>query len=187
MERLIVLFGCAFLLLGGCQEPGRTKSGVTVIIDGNELFPQALAGRWKDAEYGWEFVFEPDGTISSAVIDSGFMAVEPAKRVAQKPMRVGKSVYNLGQWTVQYSPSTRILAVVVVVDFFHVDIGKTWLEGNSVDWFVGTVSEDYQTWVAEWASFPKYIAYTPEPNELPVDPNETIINLLFEKVPDDTN
>ncbi|MFA5252965.1 MAG: hypothetical protein WC454_10335 [Phycisphaerae bacterium] len=188
MKRLIVLFGCVFLLLGGCQEPGRTKSGVTVvIIDGNEPFPQALAGRWKDSEKGWEFVFEPDGTISSAVIDSNFMAVEPAKRVAQKPMLVGKSVYKLGQWTVQYTPKTRELGVEVVVDFFHVDFGKTWLEGSSTDWFVGTVSEDYQTWQAEWVSFPEYIAYTPEPGELPVDPNDTIKELLFKKVTDGTD
>lgn len=188
MNRIIVLLGCAFLMLSGCEGPARTKSGVTVIIDGNEPFPQALAGRWKDTEgRGWEFVFEPDGTISSAVIDSNFMAVEPAKRVAQKPMLVGKAIYKLGQWLVQYKPKTRELGVEVVVDFFHVDFGKTWLEGNSTDWFVGTVSEDYQTWQAEWVSAPKYIAYTPKPGELPVDPNDTITELLFKKVDEGAN
>jgi hypothetical protein len=185
MKRLMLLLGCAFLLLGGCQELSRNKSGVEVIIEGGGEFPQLLAGRWKDAEKGWEFVFEPDGTISSAVIDSGFMAVVPAKRTARKPMRVGEAVYKLGQWTVQYIPETRELGVEVVVDFFHVDFGKTWLEGHSTDRFVGTVSEDYKSWQAEWVSFPKYIAYTPEPGELPVDPEDTIKELLFEKVTDE--
>jgi hypothetical protein len=49
---------------------------------------------------------------------------------------------------------------------------------------VGTVSEDWQEWWAQWISFPKYIAYTPEPGELPVDPNDTITDLLFKKVAD---
>jgi hypothetical protein len=187
MKRLIVLFGCVFLLLGGCQEISRNKSRVDVIIEGGGEFPPLLAGRWKDAEKGWEFVFEPDGTISSAVIDSGFMSVVPAKRIAQKPMIVGKSVYKLGQWTVQYSPKTRELGVEVVVDFFHVDIGKTWLEGHSTDWFVGIVSEDYQTWRPDWISFPKYIAFTPEPGELPVDPNDTLTELVFRKVGNEAN
>lgn len=181
MKRLIVLYGC-ILLFGGCQELSRSKSGVDVTIEGDGQFPQAIAGRWKSNEDGWEFVFEPDGTISSAVIDSGFISVEPAKRTAKKPMKVGKAIYKLGQWTVQYTPASRELGVVVVVDFFHVDIGETWLEGNSTDWIVGTVSEDYQTWRAEWVSAPKYIAFTPEPGELPVDPNDTLKELVFIKV-----
>lgn len=186
MRWLIVLFGCVFLLVGGCQEVSRNDSRVDVIVDGNEPFPELLAGRWKDTERSWQFVFEPDGTISSAVIDSGFITVEPRKRIAQMPMRVGKAVFKLGRWTVQYTPASRELAVEVVVDFFHIDIGETWLEGHRTDWFVGTVSEDYKTWQAEWISAPKYIAYTPEPSELPVDPNETITELLFIKV-DDSN
>jgi hypothetical protein len=188
MKQIIVLFGCVFLLLGGCQELSRNKkSGVKVIIEGGGEFPQLLAGRWKDEEKGWEFVFEPDGTISSAVIDSGFMPVVPAEKIAKKPLIVGEAVYKLGQWTVQYTPDTRELGVEVIVDFFHVDIGKTWLEGHSTDSFVGTVSEDYQTWQAGWVSAPKYIAFTPEPNELPVDPNETLTELLFRKVADKSN
>ena len=187
MKRSIVLIGCVFLVFGGCQGVSRNKSGVEVIIEGNGQFPQSLAGRWKDAEQGWEFVFEPDGTISSAVINSGFITVEPAKGIAEQPMRVGKAVFKLGLWTVQYTPKTRELGVEVVVDFFHIDIGKTWLEGHRSDWFVGTVSEDYQSWDAEWISFPTFIAYIPEPRELPVEPNDTITELLFEKVTEEAN
>ncbi len=186
MKQWVVLTSCVAVLLaiGGCQ---RTGSGVNVIIDGNENFPPSLAGRWKDREKNWEFVFEPDGTISSAVIDSGFISVVPAKGIAEQPMRVGKAVFKLGRWTVKYSPDSRELAVEVVVDFFHVDIGKTWLEGHRTDWFIGTVSQDYQTWRADWISFPKFIAYIPKPMDLPVDPNDTVKELFFEKVPQGTN
>lgn len=179
------LIGCFAVLLGiaGCQNVG---SGVNVVIEGGGQFPPALAGRWKDREKNWEFVFEPDGTISSAVIDSGFIRVVPSKRIAKQPMKVGKAVFKLGRWTVKYSPDSRELAVEVVVDFFHIDIGKTWLEGHRSDWFVGAVSEDYQTWQAEWISFPKFIAYIPQPRNLPTDPNNTV-DLLFEKVTDKVN
>lgn len=183
MKQLVLLALCTGLLTGlsGCRSRG---SGVNVIITGRGEFPPALAGRWKDDVKGWEFVFEPDGTISSAVIDSGFISVEPAKGIARHPMKVGEAVYKLGIWTVQYDPQTRDLAVEVVLDFFHVDIGKTWLEGHSTDWFAGPVSQDYKIWYAQWISAPTYIAYTPEPSELPVDPNMTLTELVFEKVVD---
>ena len=187
MKQLLVLAGCVVVLAGlvGCQN---ANSGVDVIIEGGGKFPEFLVGRWKDEQKGWEFVFEPDGTISSAVIDSGFMAVVPSEGIATKPMKMdGKAVYELGRWTVQYSPNQRKLSVEVVVDFFHVDIGRDALEGYSLDWFVGPVSEDGTQWEAEWMSAPMFIALTPEPTELPVDPNDTIQTLLFEKVTENSN
>jgi hypothetical protein len=179
MRRLILLAGCTAILLGlaGCR-----GSGVNVVINGKGKFPPELAGRWKDSEQNWEFVFKPDGTISSAVIASGLMPAEPAKKIARRPMKVGEAVFKLGRWTVQYTPETRDLAVEVVVDFFHIDIGTQWLEGHRSDWFVGPVLQDNKTWRAEWISFPTYIAYLPEPQNLPVDPNDAITELLFEKV-----
>lgn len=190
MKQLVVLVGCAVLLsvIGGCQSPAVNKSGVDVIIEGGGEFPQFLVGRWKDAQKGWEFVFEPDGTISSAVIDSGFMAVIPSRGIATRPMKMeGKAIYKLGQWTVQYAPDDRELAIEVVVEHFHVDVGRHALEGHSTDWFVGPISEDSKKWEAVWMSEPKYIAFTPEPKELPVDPNDTITELLFEKVDKEAN
>ena len=190
MKQLLVLAGIAVVFTGlvGCQGPLSKKSGVDVIIEGGGKFPKLLAGRWKDAKKGWEFVFEPDGTISSAVIDSGFMAVKPSEGTATKPMKMeGKAVYELGQWTVRYSPKERKLSVEVVVDFFHVDLGRDALEGYSTDSFVGPVSQDWTQWEAEWMSAPTLIALTPEPDVLPVDPNDTIQTLLFEKVTENGN
>lgn len=179
---LLIPLCCYLSTIAGCQN---ADSGVNVTIEGGGEFPKSLVGRWKADKNRWEFVFEPDGTISSAVIDSGFITVIPSKGVATIPTRMGgKAVYKLGQWTVQYSPKTRELAVEIVVDHLHIDMGPDWLEGTTRDWFVGTVSEDWQEWQARWISFPKYIAYTPEPGELPVDPNDTITELLFIKVAD---
>jgi len=79
MKRLVVLAGCAVILLGlaGCQNtgggdrgvgPAPTRGDVEVIIEGGGEFPEFLVGTWKDEKRGWEFVFEPDGTISSVVM-----------------------------------------------------------------------------------------------------------------------
>ncbi|HUW20940.1 MAG TPA: hypothetical protein VMW16_16690 [Sedimentisphaerales bacterium] len=187
MKQLVALVGCAVFLMGlsGCRS---ANPGVDVVVEGGGEFPQALVGRWQADKNQWEFVFEPDGTISSAVIDSGFIRVVPSRGTATVPTRMGgKAVYKLGRWTVSYSASSRELAVEVVVDFFHIDMGADWLEGNSTDLFAGPVSEDWQQWRAEWISFPKYIAFTPEPGELPVDPLDTVTELVFKKVAGQAN
>jgi hypothetical protein len=181
MKQLASLMACITIsvVIAGCR-----GSGVNVVIEGGGRFPPALAGKWRNEESGWEFVFKPNGTISSAIIDLALMPVEPAKGIARKPMKVGYALFKLGRWTVQYNPQARDLAVEAVVDFLHVDIGPTWLEGNLTTWFAGPVSQDYKTWKAQRISFSDYIAYTPEPHELPLDPNDTITELLFEKVAD---
>ncbi|MHC4098864.1 MAG: hypothetical protein ACYSU3_22755 [Planctomycetota bacterium] len=68
MQRLLVLLFCGLSVfqLGGCQGP---KSDVDVIIEGSGEFPEFLVGGWKADKDGWEFVFEPDGTISNHCSD----------------------------------------------------------------------------------------------------------------------
>ena len=191
MKQLLVLVGCAVVLSGlaGCQKPAQTTpliSGVEVIIDGGGEFPQFLAGTWKTDKHGWEFVFERDGTISSAVIDSGMIRVTPSKRVATIPLKGGgKGVYELGQWTVQYSPDNRGLSVEVVVEHYNLDMVSFGLKGHSTDWFVGPVSEDSQMWEAEWFTFRKSTVWGPEPLEFPFDPNDNPIEtVVFRKQPE---
>ncbi|MHC4658282.1 MAG: hypothetical protein ACYS83_03775 [Planctomycetota bacterium] len=182
MKQLLLLVGCAVILsaFAGCQTP---NSGVDVVIEGGGPFPKSLAGTWKADEHGWEFVFEPDGTISSAVIDNGMVRVTPSETVATIPLKDGgKGTYKLGEWTVRYSPGDRELAVEVVVDHFHLDMKTFGLKGHSTDWFVGPVAADSETWKAERFTFPKYIALTPEPSELPVDPNHNpVATMVFRK------
>lgn len=180
MKQLFVLVVCAAILSGflGCQNADNT---VQVTVEGGGQFPQFLVGTWKDDKYGWEFVFEPDGTISSAVIDVGKIRVTPSKRITTARLKGrGESVYKLGQWTVQYSPSVRELAVEVVVEYYRLTLDKQGrgLTGHSTDWFVGPVSEDSQRWEAEWFTFQKNILLSPEPSEFPFDPNDNPIDVL---------
>jgi len=190
MKQLAVLVGCAIslLLLAGCQDGNEGNKAIDVIIKGGGKFPQFLVGRWRADNAGWEFVFEPGGTISSAVIDNGMLRVNPSERVATIPLKDGGvGIYELGQWTVQYSPESRELSVEIVVDHFHLDMLSYGLTGQTDDLFVGRVSEDLQTWTAEWSTFPEYIALTPEPSELPVDPNDNPIDTLVFRKQRETN
>jgi len=170
MKRLLVLSVCslsAFLLIG-CQQ-----------------FPAFLVGRWKADKGGWEFVFEPDGTISSAVVSLGRVTMKPGQ-VTTTPMKLGgKGVFEPGQWTVQYTPEPRELLVEIAIDHFRVERGDNVVQGQSRDFFIGPVSEDGQMWWADRFSFPEYIVDTKKhPNyKLPFDPNDNPQDsLIFQKV-----
>jgi len=156
MKILSPILICVLLLIAGCGAAVSNKSGVEVIIDGQGEFPKALAGIWKADRDGWEIVFEPDGRISSAVITLGKMRITP-EHSTTVPMKMDRrSVLEPGLWTVQYTPENRELAVEIVVEKFHLEMGTGVLEGNSKDLFIGTVSEDGREWVAEWLSYPEY-------------------------------
>jgi len=137
MKKFLFLFVCGFVLtvLFGCQEAAQSpERGVNVIIDGDAPFPEFLVGTWKDEKTKWEFTFEPDGTISTAVIDSGVVRAEPGKKIATAIGKDGsKAIYNLGRWTVQYSPASRELSVDIVVESFKMPLGEGFLGGSSTD------------------------------------------------------
>ena len=184
MKQLVVLIGCAVVLLGfvGCQS---TNKRVEVIIEDGGQFPEFLVGTWKANKGGWEIVFEPDGTISSAVIPLGRTKVAPGQTTVV-PMKLGgKGVYKAGNWLVQYSPVSRELTVEIVIESFRAQIGPSAVKGSTRDYLTGTVSEDGKLWDVAWLSVPKYIVDIPERRnqELPIDPyyNEAK-TVLFEKV-----
>ncbi|MCX5637649.1 MAG: hypothetical protein NTX52_08155 [Planctomycetota bacterium] len=181
---ILVLWSLAVLLADGCQQPTK-KAGVEVIIEGNGQFPEFLAGTWRADNEGWEFVFEPDGSISSAVISLGRIRIKPGE-VTEVPMiKGGKGVFKPGEWTVHYNPSSRELTVKISLKDFRIQVEDNVLEGKVTDVFVGQISKGGNIWQADWTSFPDYIANTPEnPNfKLVADPNYGVETpLTFEKV-----
>lgn len=187
MRQSVVLLLCCLSTFSvvGCKSQATREPAVDVTIDGDGKFPDFLVGRWKADRGGWEFVFEPDGTISSAVVSIGRVTMKPG-RTTTIPMQLGgKGVFVPGQWTVQYSHAQRELIVEIVIDRFHIDLGDSVLRGRTRDFFVGSVSGDGQLWPARRISFPEYIADTKKyPNHrLPFDPNDSAREeLLFQKV-----
>lgn len=185
MNRVLMLLCCVFFLsiLTGCQSP---NSGVEVIIEDNGQFPEFLVGTWRaEGKSGWEFVFEPDGTISSAVISLGRVRIEPG-HVTTVPMKMGgKSIFEPGEWMVNYSPAVRVLTVKISLKNFYAELGGGIVEGKSTDIFIGEVSEDGRTWAVDWTAFLDCVARTPEKpdfdlsTDLDYGESQT---LIFEKV-----
>lgn len=187
MKRLLIFLACGLsvFLPGGCQSSCADKTGVKVIIEGDGQFPEFLVGTWKANTHGWEIVFEPDGTISSAVISLGRVRMKPGE-VTTVPMKMdGKGVFEPGPWLVHYVPDKRELTVVISLRNLYVEVGDNVLEGNSKDVLAGTISQHGDIWQADWTSFPKYTAHTDVYSnfDLSEDPNYGITNaLIFEKV-----
>lgn len=187
MKKLVLLAGFAAVLseLVGCQTTAKQTAAIEVIIDGNGEFPQFLVGTWKADKYGWEFVFEPDGTISSAVIALGRVRMKPGQKTTIPMKKGGKGVFEPGQWLVQYIPTDRELMVKISLKNFYTELGGGVLEGKSTDIFVGTISDDGKLWYVDWIGFPVYTAHTAKyPNfDLSADPNYGVSKtLVFEKV-----
>jgi hypothetical protein len=187
MKRLLFLFTCSLFIatLIGCQQSDKIKNGVDVIIDGDGQFPASLVGTWEANEGDWEFVFKPDGTISSAIISLGRVRVRPG-HVTKVPMLLGgKGIFEPGQWSVQYLQKQQELIVEIKIDYFRTELGDSVIHGRTHDFFVGSVSEDGQLWWAERYTFPEYIADTKKYHnyKLPFDPNENPReSLIFQKV-----
>ena len=190
MMRILVLVNCTvvMLALSGCQGLNGGGKGVEVIVDGDGEFPAFLAGTWRSDKKNcfWEFVFEPDGRISSLVTNLGAVRMKPGKAVRFPTRGGGKGIFEPGPWLVRYSPDTRELMVKVVIEHFYIDMGKSALEGNSTDILIGPVSEDGRIWWAEWFSSQTYIGHIPELKE--PEKFEDVIepvsrgSLIFEKV-----
>ena len=159
----------------GCQQliTSQPECGVEVVIEGDsgEGFPKCLVGRWEGSKAGWQIVFEPDGSISSIVHAVGFTEMKPCEPTIVQLKEGGKGIYEPGQWTVQYDYEYRDLAVNIELANYKLEIQKTIAEGNSKDFFAGTVSEDCTEWYAVWTSDPKYIFTTEEyeRHELPMN------------------
>ena len=179
----IMVIGLAAIT--GCQEAG--KSGVEIVIEGDGQFPAELVGRWIADRGGWEFVFEPDGSISTAVISFGRFTVKPGV-VNKYPLREdGEGIIRPGLWSVQYVPETQNLVIEIKIEEFYMQKGDEIVKGKSEDLFVGTVVTGDTTWTAEWISTPEYIVTTKdktyEEYKLPVDEANVSKGLLtFTKV-----
>ena len=162
MYRFTVLLLLAVLFVGGgCQKP--TQKLVEVLIEGDGQFPPELVGTWKaDGKSGWEIVFEPNGSIASAVIPLGKTRLVPGEKTIVPMKMEGKSVYKPGQWTVQYSPADNMLFVEIVLENFHIEIGDGYIDGNSRNIVAGVVDMENEQWNTVWTLFRKAIANTPK-------------------------
>ena len=146
----------------GCRSaPAPSPSRVSVQIEGQGAFPAALAGRWKADRDGWEFVFDSEGRIVSAVLSLGRVAITPGHPVTLPTRSGGEGRFEPGDWTVHYAPETRQLTLKIAMDHVRVAMADAILEGRTTDTFSGTLSPADGTWQAQWTAFNQYTIQTP--------------------------
>lgn len=172
----------------GCSHPPNDPpSGVKTLIEDGRAVSDFLAGRWVADQHGWEFVIEPDGHVSSAVISLGRVRVSPG-RTTTVPTRTGNdAVFTPGLWVVHYVAATRELTVKITMDHVRLEMAGNILEGSSTDVFAGPVSPAGDTWQVQWTTFTHYTAHTPEGTsfDLSTDPVYGEAKpLVFQKVAD---
>jgi hypothetical protein len=176
MRRLMALSICflSVMPLSSCRSTAGHKNSVEVIINGDGQFPEFLVGKWEADTGGWEINFEPDGTISSAVISLGRVRMIPGQITKTKMRLGGEGIFEPGQWTVQYLQTKRELMVEIAIKHFTVVLGENELHGKTREILIGQVSSDGQLWWPERFTYPEYIADTKKyPDyKLPVDHND---------------
>ena len=137
MKKLIVLAVCVLGVLSvcGCQQEVGIETGGEAAGSDIERFPEFLVGTWSSSGGDWEFVFEPDGTISSALISFGRVRVKPGQ-VSEVDAPAGQvKMFEAGEFTVDYDSSSRELKVVANIDSLYMGSSEKYVNGNSrFDW-----------------------------------------------------
>ncbi len=158
----------------GCQVSQTSK-----VRSSNQkpLLPPEVAGTWQAQDSPWKIVLSPDGTVSSAVVFMGEVEVKP-NQTTKVEMKDGSfSTYKAGNCPVEYNPSTRELFVSIEMEKIHIVFLDNVIDGNGIDRFIGRISEDGKTWMADWITIFDYGSRFPqEPNDIYAQP------LIFKKL-----
>jgi hypothetical protein len=157
----VMLVGMATMSMAGCAAPqDKLAMPVAVGTENGSPFPAALAGLWKSDRHGWEFVIEPNGRISSAVISFGRARIVPGQTAAIPTKTGEQAVFTPGPWAVHYDPAARMLTIKVTMDHVRVPASPDLIEGSSTDILCGVVSPSMDTWQVEWTMFTNYTVTT---------------------------
>ena len=145
----------------GCNRPqSKPAAPVAVATEDGSPFPAGLAGLWKADRHGWEFVIEPDGRISSAVVSFGRVRVLPGQTTTLATKTGEQAVFTPGPWAVHYDPAANMLTLKIAMAHIHFPMTPNLLEGSSTDVLSGVVSPSMDTWQVQWTTFTAYAVRT---------------------------
>jgi hypothetical protein len=150
---ILLLTSYFTLLLSGCANQVQKHTGTGT-------FPDYLAGKWVANQGGWEMTFTENGKIEKITHTLGRVEMKPNEKTTV-PMRMeGTSVYEPGEWLIEYDSSKNELTVTITLEHFYAEVGSGTVEGKSRNLFVGELSE--YNWYAEWTCFREAKANTPD-------------------------
>lgn len=170
---IILVLAWIFWSAAGCQGPSKQSSV------GKAILPPDIAGTWKANGSLWKIVLSADGEVVSAVFPMGEVEIRP-NQTTKVEMKDGQfSTFKAGDCEVEYTPATRELFVSIEMEDIHIVFLDKVIDGNSIDRFIGPVSEDGKVWMADWI---KVFDYGPR---FPQDANDIFAEpLTFEKIED---
>jgi hypothetical protein len=158
----------AFIALG-CHQNEQTP----------EAAPEAFyAGQWQATNGQWTLCFAPNGTLDSAVTPLGRIPIRPQKTTHVTRANQTSSI-KAGPCDVKYSPETRNLYARIALDDVRIVHENNVIDGNQVDQFMGIVSEDGTTWIADWLNTFNYGPRFPQNIK-----NDHVKRLIFKKTMD---
>ncbi len=180
---LIAVSCISFVLISGCLESAKKEK-----IEDVKDFPEFLVGTWRaEGKSGWEFELESNGTISSIVHAFGRIRLK-AEDTKTIPMKMdGKSIYETGDFLVDYDSVERVFLVEINLSHFYSEIGDGVIEGSSVDVFTGEVDAEELEWSVNWTTFRKAKSSTPENPDFDMSTDPVYgesTNIVFKKVKD---
>jgi hypothetical protein len=171
--KVVITIFLMWLFLGvvGCQTAIKRSSAYRAIL------PPDIVGTWKAQNSPWKIVLSPDGAVSSAVISMGEIEIKPNQTTKAEMKDGSVSSFKAGDCIVQYNPATRELFVSIEMEKVDVKFLNNVITGNSIDRFIGPVSEDGKFWKADWITVYDYGPRFPQ------DPNDIVAKpLVFEKM-----
>lgn len=187
MNKVSALWSCLFiiLVLSGCGQRNR-KMPNQLQLEGQtreDAFPEVMVGVWEaevDRYSKWGIKFEPDGSILKIIHSvAGPVRLTEGGIYEEGPDEGAFCVFVMGPCEANYTPSTRMLKVKIIVDYFQMKLPTGELEGRIEDYFEGPVSEDGKTWKVDWRDYGWLEgADPPDTNVIEANP----IPLVFTKI-----
>jgi hypothetical protein len=121
-------------------------------------FPKSMVGVWeavvneRDASK-WGIKFEPDGSIKKIIHFLGG-PIDLAKGGVDitGPDPNTYAAFIMGPCIARYNKTTKTLKVKIVLEYYEMQMPAGNLKGRIEDYFTGPVTEDGNTWNAEWQS-----------------------------------
>ncbi len=157
---LLVFTLCVLPELSGCREQASYKNNVGDLSE----FPQFLVGTWRSDKDGWELVFEPNGTISSAVIPLGRVRIRP-NQTTRVEGRLGEpGIFEAGDCVLEYGPESGKISITIDMRRIYAEIGGGILDGTCEYFISGSVRKDRKTWEATVFSVLDLDVLMPDPN-----------------------
>jgi len=183
MKRLIVLLVCGLIVMcfAGCKSQSRNGGVVTppyitptpqkdgneaaAAVEGGDAFPAFLVGTWRaEDESGWEITFEPNGTISSAVIAFGKVRIRPNQKTEVHGRKGEPGIFEAGDCEAYYDQLSREMSVVIDMKRIYAEIGGGIIDGTAKYYIAGSISEEGEVWDTDVSTLLNLTTKLPDAN-----------------------